>query len=90
MCHTSRSGDTTRSSIFSYFLDFSIRLTELVTPLKPLEAMSLSKAVLASGVGGHRELVQHEVTGLLFRPEDVEDFCVHAERLMAIPHSVRN
>lgn len=67
------------------FPRLSVRLTELVTPLKPLEAMSLSKAVLASGVGGHRELVQHEVTGLLFRPEDVEDFCVQAERLIAAP-----
>ena len=67
------------------FPRLSIRLTELVTPLKPLEAMSLKKAVLASSVGGHRELVQHEVTGLLFRPEDVEDFCVQAERLIANP-----
>jgi glycogen(starch) synthase len=67
------------------FPRLSIRLTELVTPLKPLEAMSLKKAVLASSVGGHRELVQHEVTGLLFRPEDVEDFCVQAERLIAMP-----
>jgi PEP-CTERM/exosortase A-associated glycosyltransferase len=67
------------------FPRLSIRLTELVTPLKPLEAMSLSKPVLASGVGGHRELVQHEVTGLMFRPEDIQDFCVHAERLIADP-----
>jgi len=67
------------------FPRLSIRLTELVTPLKPLEAMSLKKAVLASGVGGHRELVQHEVTGLLFRPEDVADFCSQAERLIASP-----
>ena len=42
------------------FPRLSIRLTELVTPLKPLEAMSLKKAVLASNVGGHRELVEHE------------------------------
>ena len=53
----------------------SVRLTELVTPLKPLEAMSLKKAVLASNVGGHRELVEHERTGLLFQPEDIADFC---------------
>jgi glycosyltransferase involved in cell wall biosynthesis len=67
------------------FPRLSVRLTELVTPLKPLEAMSLKKAVLASSVGGHRELVQHEVTGLLFRSEDVEDFCFQAERLIASP-----
>ena len=67
------------------FPRLSIRLTELVTPLKPLEAMSQKKAVLASSVGGHRELVQHDATGLLFRPEDVEDFCVQAERLINSP-----
>jgi len=59
-----------------------VRLTELVTPLKPLEAMSLEKAVLASDVGGHRELVQHERTGLLFRSGSVSDFCGQAERLL--------
>jgi PEP-CTERM/exosortase A-associated glycosyltransferase len=59
----------------------SIRLTELVTPLKPLEAMAQEKAVLASSVGGLRELVEHEDTGLLFRPESIEDFCQQATRL---------
>src|SRR5208283_4846408 len=62
-----------------------VRLTELVTPLKPLEAMSLQKAVLASDVGGHRELVEHDNTGLLFRSEDVADFCVQSERLISQP-----
>jgi PEP-CTERM/exosortase A-associated glycosyltransferase len=61
----------------------SRRLTELVTPLKPLEAMALKKPVLASGVGGIRELVTHEQTGLLFRPEDEEDFRVQAARLLS-------
>ena len=44
----------------------SLRLTELTTPLKPLEAMAMGKAVVASNVGGHRELIQHGRTGLLF------------------------
>jgi glycogen synthase len=60
----------------------SIRLTELVTPLKPLEAMALGKAILGSDVGGIRELVQHEQTGLLFRPDNVDDFCRQAQRLL--------
>ena len=47
-----------------------MRLTDLVTPLKPLEAMAMGKAVVASDVGGHRELIQHEITGLLFRADD--------------------
>lgn len=60
----------------------SIRLTELVTPLKPLEAMAQKIPVLASGVGGICELVEHERTGLLFKPEDIVDFCNQAERLI--------
>jgi len=67
------------------FPRLSVRLTELVTPLKPLEAMSLKKAVLASDVGGHRELVEHNKTGLLFRPEDIPDFCAQAERILSSP-----
>ncbi len=61
----------------------SIRLTELVTPLKPLEAMALGKAILGSDVGGIRELVEPEKTGVLYRADNVEDFCVQAERLLA-------
>ena len=48
----------------------SMRLTELVTPLKPLEAMAQRKLVLASRVGGHKELVQDGETGWLFDPDD--------------------
>ncbi len=46
------------------------RLTDLVTPLKPLEAMAQGKLVAASSVGGHRELIAHGVTGTLFTPDD--------------------
>ncbi|HKR24874.1 MAG TPA: TIGR04063 family PEP-CTERM/XrtA system glycosyltransferase [Allosphingosinicella sp.] len=48
----------------------AMRLTELVTPLKPLEAMAQRKLVAASDVGGHRELIEHEVTGTLFPAGD--------------------
>jgi PEP-CTERM/exosortase A-associated glycosyltransferase len=44
----------------------SMRLTELVTPLKPMEAMAMRTPCLASDVGGHRELVKHGRTGFLF------------------------
>ena len=47
-----------------------MRLTELVTPLKPLEAMAQGRLVAASDVGGHRELIRHGHTGVLFRPGD--------------------
>lgn len=46
------------------------RLTDLVTPLKPLEAMAKGRVVLASDCGGHRELIQHGETGLLFKADD--------------------
>jgi PEP-CTERM/exosortase A-associated glycosyltransferase len=44
----------------------SMRLTELVTPLKPLEAMAQGRLLVASDVGGHRELIRHGGTGSLF------------------------
>ncbi len=44
----------------------SMRLTELVTPLKPLEAMAQGRLLVASDVGGHRELIRHGQTGVLF------------------------
>ncbi len=45
-----------------------MRLTDLVTPLKPLEAMAQGRLVAASDVGGHRELIEDGVTGVLFAP----------------------
>jgi PEP-CTERM/exosortase A-associated glycosyltransferase len=47
-----------------------MRLTDLVTPLKPLEAMAQRRLVAASDVGGHRELIADGVTGTLFPPDD--------------------
>jgi PEP-CTERM/exosortase A-associated glycosyltransferase len=46
------------------------RLTDLVTPLKPLEALAQRRIVAASNVGGHRELLVHGETGFLFAPDD--------------------
>lgn len=51
----------------------SIRLTETVTPLKPLEAMAERRIVVASDVGGHRELIRDGDTGTLFRADDPDD-----------------
>lgn len=42
-------------------------LTDLVTPLKPLEAMAAGRIVVASDVGGHRELIADNDTGFLFK-----------------------
>ena len=54
------------------FPRLSLRLTELVTPLKPLEAMAQERIVAASNVGGHRELIRDRETGYLFPPDDPE------------------
>jgi PEP-CTERM/exosortase A-associated glycosyltransferase len=51
----------------------SMRLTDLVTPLKPLEAMAQKSLFLASDVGGHKELVRDGVTGTLFKADDLDD-----------------
>ncbi|HTF19061.1 MAG TPA: TIGR04063 family PEP-CTERM/XrtA system glycosyltransferase, partial [Chryseolinea sp.] len=45
----------------------STRLTELVTPLKPLEAMAQGRLLIASDVGGHRELIRAGETGILVK-----------------------
>ncbi|MDZ7752503.1 MAG: TIGR04063 family PEP-CTERM/XrtA system glycosyltransferase [Gammaproteobacteria bacterium] len=50
----------------------SMRLTDLVTPLKPLEAMAQGRLVVASDVGGHRELIRDGDNGGLFRAGDPE------------------
>ncbi|SJM93267.1 Membrane-anchored group 1 glycosyltransferase protein [Crenothrix polyspora] len=50
----------------------SMRLTELVTPLKPLEAMAQGRLVVASDVGGHKELIEHQKNGYLFKADDVD------------------
>ena len=60
-----------------------IRLTELTTPLKPLEAMAQGKPVLASDVGGIRELVEPEIPCMLFQPDNVDDFCNQAIQLLS-------
>lgn len=49
-----------------------MRLTELVTPMKPLEAMAQGAVIVASDVGGHKELLTDGVTGYLFKAGDVE------------------
>ncbi|WP_252729130.1 MULTISPECIES: TIGR04063 family PEP-CTERM/XrtA system glycosyltransferase [Aliiglaciecola] len=49
-----------------------MRLTELVTPLKPLEAMAQGKLVLASDVGGHKELIEDGKTGWLFDSGNID------------------
>jgi glycosyltransferase involved in cell wall biosynthesis len=62
-----------------------MRLTELVTPLKPLEAMAQGHLLIASDVGGHKELIEDGRTGFLFRAEDGEDLARKALQALNLP-----
>lgn len=59
-----------------------MRLTDLVTPLKPLEAMAQRRVLIASDVGGHRELIRDGQTGYLFRAGNVDDLANTIERVL--------
>jgi PEP-CTERM/exosortase A-associated glycosyltransferase len=63
----------------------SMRLTELVTPLKPLEAMAQAKLIAASDVGGHRELIEDGKTGILFKAGDAADLTAKVVSLLRDP-----
>jgi len=54
----------------------SMRLTDLVTPLKPLEAMAQGRVLAASDVGGHQELIVDGKTGVLFKADDPQALAV--------------
>lgn len=60
----------------------SMRLTELVTPLKPLEAMAQRRLVAASDVGGHKELIKDGITGTLFPAGDPEKIAEKLDKLL--------
>ena len=70
----------------------SMRLTELVTPLKPLEAMAQGRLVLASDVGGHRELIRDGETGTLFKagtqrgswPQPMTKYCCTSWKIVVV------
>jgi PEP-CTERM/exosortase A-associated glycosyltransferase len=60
-----------------------MRLTDLVTPLKPLEAMAQRRLVAASDVGGHRELIRDGDTGTLFPADNPQALAKRVSALLA-------
>ena len=60
-----------------------MRLTDLVTPLKPLEAMAQGRLVAASDVGGHKELIRNGDTGTLFPADDPAGIAAALDALLA-------
>jgi len=62
-----------------------MRLTDLVTPLKPLEAMAQGRLMVASDVGGHKELIEDGSTGVLFAAGDAQALARQVLALLAMP-----
>ncbi len=74
-----------------YFYDFidvfvisrpRLRVTEMVTPLKPLEAMAMGKALVISDLPSLREIVTENETGLIYTPGDPEDLADKCAKLL--------
>ena len=51
---------------------YPARLTDIVTPLKPLEAMAMGKVFVASDVGGHVEVLPERLHSVLFKAGSVD------------------
>ena len=64
-----------------------MRLTDLVTPLKPLEAMAQGRLLAASDVGGHRELIEDGKTGVLFEAGNPQQLANKVLGLLGEPNS---
>jgi glycogen(starch) synthase len=58
---------------------------DLVAPVRPLEAMAQGSVVIASNVGGHRELIAHGRTGILFEAGSASALAEAALSLLAEP-----
>jgi glycosyltransferase involved in cell wall biosynthesis len=61
------------------------RVTQLVTPLKPFEAMAMSRTVIASKLPALEEIIQDEKTGLLYQADDLDDLTRVIERCVLEP-----
>ena len=63
----------------------SDRVCQLVTPLKPIEAMASGLCVVTSQVKALTEIVKHEVTGMQTVPQDPVSLADCLERLLYSP-----
>lgn len=62
---------------------------EMVSPLKPFEAMAMGKVVVASDVAALAEIVDDGTTGLLFRKGDTASLAATLGRLLDHPGLIR-
>lgn len=61
------------------------RVCQLVTPLKPYEAMAMERPLVVSGVAALVELANEEATARVFRPEDARDLSRVIDELLRDP-----
>ena len=61
------------------------RVCEMVSPMKPLEAMAMEKTVLVSSVQALKEMVRHGETGWVFDKGSVESLAEELGALLADP-----
>lgn len=62
-----------------------IRVCQVVSPIKPFEAMAAQKAVVVSNVRALTEIVRHEQTGLVHDADDVRSLAKQLERYLREP-----
>lgn len=63
----------------------SDRVSQLVTPLKPYEAMAMERCLVVSGVGALLEIIEAGETGVSFTPEDPISLADEVEPLLDHP-----
>jgi len=61
------------------------RVTRLVTPLKPFEAMSNRCATIVSNLPALEEIVKHEETGLVYKADNANSLAENISRLIKNP-----
>jgi PEP-CTERM/exosortase A-associated glycosyltransferase len=61
------------------------RVCQLVSPLKPYEAMAAARAIVVSGTPVLRSVIEEGVTGVSFEPEDPDDLAARIVELAEDP-----
>jgi len=63
----------------------SSAVTEMVSPLKPLEAMAMGKAVVLSDVSPHKSMAGQNERAQLFKKDSADDLCLVLKALIDSP-----
>ncbi len=57
-------------------------VTELVSPMKPLEALAMEKAIVVSSVSALKDIVNDGITGLIFEKDNIDSLVEALSRLI--------